>query len=192
MLFYIRPSKFLNMKRVLGAIILMILFGACNPKQSWKRNAIDTAEKKLMEAAKAGNVDTTAVRALLAEYEAYSATYPNDTLGAAYLFKAADFYRYMQQPLNSIAVYEKIYERYPTIAKHPFALFLQGFIYENEVGNPHAAKVMYEKFLDKYPNHIMAKDVRTTLDNLGKTPEQLVEEFQKKLQQDSLSQSASK
>ena len=161
---------------------LMILFGACNPKQSWKRNAIDTAEKKLMEDAKAGKVDTAAVSALLAEYEAYSASYPDDTLGAGYLFKAADFYRYMRQPLKSIAVYERIYERYPSIAKHPYALFLQGFIYENEVGNPHAAKVLYEKFLEKYPTHVMAKDVRTTLDNLGKTPEQLVAEFQARMQ----------
>lgn len=174
------------MKRVAAAILLMVLFGACNPKQSWKRNAIDTAEKKLMEDAKSGKVDTAAVNSLLAEYESYSETYPSDTLGAAYLFKAADFYRYMRKPLKSIGVYEKIYERYPSIAKHPYALFLQGFIYENEVGNPHAAKVLYEKFLEKYPNHLMAKDVRTTLENLGKTPEELVAEFQARMQRDSL------
>jgi tetratricopeptide (TPR) repeat protein len=176
------------MKRVTAAILLMVLFGACNPKQSWKRNAIETAEKKLMEDAKAGKVDTAAVSTLLAEYESYSETSPSDTLGAAYLFKAADFYRYMRKPLKSIGVYEKIYERYPTVGKHPYALFLQGFIFENEVGNPHAAKLLYEKFLEKYPTHPIAKDVRATLSNLGKTPEQLVAEFQARIQQDSLAE----
>lgn len=165
------------MKRILAAIILMILFGACNPKQSWKRNSIESAEKALMEQAKKGNVDTAAVNALLKEYEGYSEKYPDDTLGAAYLFKAADFYRYMHKPLLSIGLYDKIYNRYPQLVKRPYALFLQGFIYENEVNNTHAAKVLYEKFLTTYPNHPMANDVKTTLSNLGKSPEELIREF---------------
>ena len=116
------------MKRVLVAAAIMILFGACNPKQSWKRNTIESAEKKLMEQAQAGKADSAGVTALLADYELYSETYPSDTIGATYLFKAADFYRYMRKPLRSIEVYKKIYERYPTITKRPYALFLQGFI----------------------------------------------------------------
>ena len=157
------------MKRVFVAVALMILFGACNPKQTWKRNSIESGEKKLMEAAKAGKVDSAAVNALLSDYESYSETYPNDTLGAAYLFKAADFYRYQHKPLKSIELYAKIYERYPSIGKRPYALFLQGFIFENEVNNPSAAKIFYEKFLTAYPTHAIANDVKTTLSNLGKT-----------------------
>ena len=180
------------MKRILVAICLMILFGACNSKQSWKRNAIETAEKTLMEQAKAGKVDTAAVNALLSDYEAYSEKYPEDTMGAAYLFKAADFYRYMRKPLKSIDVYARIYERYPSITKHPYALFLQGFIYENEVGNVHAAQMMYEKFLKLYPQHPIANDVRTSLSNLGKTPEELIKQFQENARQDSLATADSK
>jgi hypothetical protein len=58
------------------------------------------------------------------------------------------------------------------------------------VGNPQAAKNLYEKFLQVYPAHPIAKDVQTTLNNLGKTPEQLIQEFQEKAKQDSLAQSA--
>lgn len=180
------------MKRILAAVCLMILFGACNPKQSWKRNAIETAEKTLMEQAKAGKIDTVAVNALLKDYEAYSEKYPEDTMGATYLFKAADFYRYMHKPLKSIALYGSIYDRYPTIAKHPYALFLQAFTYENEVGNEHASKILYEKFLKLYPEHPIANDVRTTLNNLGKTPEQLIEQFQQNARQDSLTKAEMK
>ncbi len=175
------------MKRVFVAIVALLLFGACNPKQAWKRNAIESQEKILMEQAKAGKVDTAMVSDLLAEYEAYTTKYPDDTIGAAYLFKAADFYRYMHKPLRSIGIYQQIYEKYPAVAKRPYSLFLQGFIFENEVGNPTLAKSVYEKFLAEYPTHPIAKDVRVTLNNLGKSPEQLIQEFEEKAKQDSLS-----
>ena len=174
------------MKRVVFAVFLLVLFGACNPKQSKLRNAIDAKEKDLMEQAKQGKVDTAAVNALLANYELYVENYPDDTMGATYLFKAADFYRYQRKPLRSIELYKKIYDRYTTVARRPYALFLQGFIFENEAGNTHAAKVLYEKFLKEYPTHPIAKDVQTTLANLGKSPEQLIQEFEEKAKQDSL------
>lgn len=178
------------MKRVFVAIFALMLFAACNPKQAWKRNSIESAEKILMEQAKAGKVDTAMVDGLLADYEGYAAKYPDDTMGATYLFKAADFYRYMHKPLKSIGLYQKIYDNYPAIPKHPYALFLQGFIFENEVGNTTTAKAIYEKFLTEFPNHPIAKDVRVTLNNLGKTPEQLIQEFELRGQQDSLAKAA--
>ena len=174
------------MKRVLAVSIVMVLFGACSPKQAWKKNAIDREEKALMEQAKKGKVDTAAVNVLLNDYETFAESYPTDTTGANYLFKAADFYRYLHKPLRSIELYTKIYDHYPTVSKRPYALFLQGFIYENEVSNPHAAKALYEKFLAEFPTHPIANDVKTTLNNLGKTPEQLIQQFQEKAKQDSL------
>lgn len=174
------------MKRVLFVVFLLVLFGACNPKQTKVRNAIDTKEKALMEQAKKGNIDTTALSGLLKDYETYAEKYPDDTIGAVYLFKAADFYRYLHKPLRSVELYKKIYENYPTVTKRPYALFLQGFIYENEAGNIHAAKALYEKFLKEYPGHPMVKDVQTTLANLGKSPEELIAEFERNAAQDSL------
>ncbi len=174
------------MNKLIIAIVITLSLASCNPKLAWKKRAIENGEKLLMEQAKNGKVDTSAVNALLKDYEAFADNYPTDTNGANYLFKAADFYRYIHKPLRSIELYSKIYDRYPTVSKRPYALFLQGFIYENEVGNPHAAKNLYEKFLEAYPTHPIAKDVRTTLDNLGKTPEQLIQEFQEKAKKDSL------
>ena len=142
-------------------------------------------EKGLMEHAKAGKVDTTEVNALIKDYITYSDSYPNDTMGAEYLFKAADFYRYMHQPVRCIDLYSKVYDRYPSFSRRPYALFLQGFILENEVKNNTGAKTIYEKFLKEYPTHPIAKDVQITLNNLGKSPEELLEEFQEKAKRDS-------
>jgi hypothetical protein len=38
----------------------------------------------------------------------------------------------------------------------------------------------YRLFLKKYPNHPLAKDAKISLDNIGKTPEDLVKEFELK------------
>ena len=94
------------------------------------------------------------------------------------MFKEADFYRYMRQPKKSIEIYNSIYNNYPTYIKRPYSLFLQGFIYENEIHNLDSAKAKYEMFLSVYPSHPIAKDVRITLASLGKSPEQVIAEFE--------------
>jgi len=157
---------------------LLFLF-SCLPKQQWKRDAIDKREKYLLEASKRGIIDTASVHALINDYITYADQYPSDSDAATYLFKAADFYRFMRQPLQSVQLYNRIYGQFPKSEKRPYSLFLQGFIYENDVKNLDSARVKYQQFLDNYPNHPIAKDVRVTLDNLGKTPEQMFEEFQK-------------
>jgi tetratricopeptide (TPR) repeat protein len=173
------------MNKLIIPILALVLLASCGNKKKFSEQ-IDKEEKALMAEAKTGNVDTAKVSKLLADYDAYATKYPDDTTGANYLFKAADFYRYLKQPLRSEALYERIYNNYPKYDKRPYALFLQGFIYENEVNNPEAAKAKYQQFLKEYPDHAIAKDVQMTLDNVGKSPEQMMEEFNARQEQDSL------
>jgi tetratricopeptide (TPR) repeat protein len=173
------------MKRIAVILSVLVFIAACNSSETFRKE-IEKKETALMESAKKSKADTAAINALLTDYETYADKYPSDTMGANYLFKAADFNRYMQKPLRSIQIYSKIYDNYPKIDKRPYALFLQGFMYENELTNITAAKGIYEKFLKEYPSHPISSDVQITLDNLGKTPEQMLEEFIAKQQADSL------
>lgn len=182
----------LGMKSVLFSISVLVLLAACSPGKSWEKQAIDNKEKALMDQAKKGKVDTAGVNDLLKAYIKFVDAYPTDTNGANYLFKAADFYRYMHKPLRSIELYARIYNSYPAFEKRPYSLFLQGFIYENEMGNVDSARAKYQDFLDVYPNHAIARDVQITLNNLGKTPEQLVQEFENRAHADSLNQAHNK
>ena len=79
----------------LGVFAVVILLASCNPGQAWKKHTIDNKEKSIMDAAKKGRIDTTGVKDLLAAYDAYVAAYPTESSDANYLFKEADFYRYM-------------------------------------------------------------------------------------------------
>jgi len=46
--------------------------------------------------------------------------------------------------------------------------------------------MLYREFLQKYPNHEFADDAELSLKNLGKTPEELLEQFQKTATGDSI------
>ena len=180
----------MTINRILGVLAVVALLTSCNPEQAWKKRAIDNKEKSIMEAAKKGRIDTAGLKELLKAYDVYVTAFPNDTASANYLFKEADFYRYMHQPQKSIQIYTNIYNIYPAFIKRPYALFLQGFIYENEIHNIDSAKTKYEQFLAIYPNHPITKDVRVTLSSLGKTPEQLIHEFEQRQQADSLAKAS--
>jgi len=180
------------MNRILSLVAFVVLLVSCNPGQEWKKRTIDNKEKAIMEVAKKGKIDSTGLKDLLVAYDDYVAAYPNDTNSANYLFKEADFYRYMRQPVKSVHIYARIFNDYPQYIKRPYALFLQGFIYENEIRNLDSARVKYEQFLSTYPNHPIAKDVRITMSNMGKTPEQLIKEFEAREQADSLSKASVK
>lgn len=170
---------FIQLKQVVIVLVAPVFFlTACSAKKKWEADKIKQQETTLMEEAKKGKVDSVAVNKLLKAYETFAEKYPGDTTAANFLFKAADFYRYLQKPLKSIGIYEKIFDNYPDFEKRPYALFLQGFIYENELGNIHNARLKYELFLKEFPEHPIAKDVEFALKNLGKTPEQLMRELQ--------------
>jgi hypothetical protein len=49
------------------------------------------------------------------------------------------------------------------------------FLYNNELHMIDSASVAYRRFLDAYPNHELASSASSELDNLGKTPEQILE-----------------
>lgn len=54
-----------------------------------------------------------------------------------------------------------------------------GFVYENDLNDLENAKQTYEAFLQKYPNDPdFADDAQMALKNLGKSPEELIKEFE--------------
>ena len=48
------------------------------------------------------------------------------------------------------------------------------YTYENNLHDLVRAKTLYEEFLQKFPNGELAQDARLSLENLGKTPEEMI------------------
>ncbi len=153
---------------------------SCRPDAKWSRQQISGMEKALLEesARKMGQVDSTTLNNLLAKYLRYAELNPTDPQSLEYLFRASDFYRSTGRPLKSIDMYERISLQFPSAEKTPIAVFLEGFIYENELQNYTAAQAQYHRFIIKYPHHALVDDAVASIKNLGKTPDQLVREFE--------------
>ncbi len=111
--------------------------------------------------------------------ESYALVYSNDTLSADYLFKAAEITRALKSYGKTISLYDWITTYYPNHKHAPMALFLKGFLLENDLKNPDKAKEIYQSFIDRYPNNAMVNDVKFLISNIGKSDKQIIDEIEK-------------
>jgi TolA-binding protein len=75
--------------------------------------------------------------------------------------------------------YKQIIEKYPNSLAAEDALIRMAFDYENALMKEEAVRV-YGEYLAVYPNGKFAADAQASIKNIDKTPEQLVEEFERK------------
>ena len=119
-------------------------------------------------------VDSVAVNELVSAYQNFSSKYPDDSLSPEYLYKAAGLASGFNRGTQAIDLYESIIQTYPHYKRIPECYFMQAFTYENTLGNIEKANVLYNTFLDKYPDHELADDARAAINFLGKSPEEIV------------------
>ncbi|MBL4577304.1 MAG: tetratricopeptide repeat protein [Flavobacteriales bacterium] len=127
---------------------------------------------------------------LVAHYESFVEANPDDTLCASYLFKGGEVSMGMGSSEKAIELYNRVYKEYPDYRKAATALFLIGFVNETQVRNLAKAQKHYRKFIADFPDHNLIDDAKFSLDNLGKSDEDIIKEFEAKLaktnQKDSL------
>ncbi len=115
--------------------------------------------------------------------EAYALANKYSAKSPEHLYKAAEIARSLRTFPKTLSIYDWIVTEYPQYDKTPTAMFLKGFIIENELGNSPAAKDVYTSFLQTYPNHDLADDVKFLLENIGKSNEEILELIEKKKQE---------
>lgn len=103
---------------------------------------------------------------------------PMDTQSITILNKAAENAYYTQQYQKSLYLYEWLETAYPDDDRAAQALFMRAFMYDNDLKQYDLAKPLYELFLQKYPKDDFADDAEVLLKNLGKSPEELIQELQ--------------
>jgi len=172
------------MKKIvhLSAFIFVLVFLACNSTQSKHElskedyfSKIDSIEKKIRQMQIIDNATGTNA---IAAYTNYAQQFPNDSITPDYLFKAGEIASSVRQGQRAIDIYNSIYEKYPSYKKVHYCLFLQAFIYETQLNNIEKARVLYNKVIEKYPNESIAHDAKACIQNLGKSDEELIKEFE--------------
>jgi len=128
----------------------------------------------------AAKIDPIAAGKLNRKYETYAKRFPKDEKAADYLYKAGEVARSTGDMRRSVSLLEQLYDDYRNYEKAPQALFLAGFIYENDLKNLDKAKEIYNTFMKKYPKHELAKSVEFSLQNLGKPADEIIKGFETK------------
>lgn len=158
---------------------VLFLHAACRQENERMAEKIKETEKKLV------NDSTKMMNRPLAEeqlkaYSDFTDKFPDDQRSEEFLYKAADLANGLGKTPVALELYHRFGEKYPNSSKAAYAMFLQGFIYENQLKNLDKAKELYTLFLSKYPTHELAKDAKFSLDNLGKSEEELIKMFEEK------------
>jgi outer membrane protein assembly factor BamD (BamD/ComL family) len=155
------------MKHIITATILIAaLFAGCAKESEqalWKKVEASDATK---------NSDSTIMvcQTLLKDY-------PTGKLAPGALYKIAEtYYHGKHDPRTATGYYRMFIARYPDLEWTPVAMFLLGFIYNNDIGNVDSARLGYQEFLAKYPKHDLAQSAQFELANLGKSPDQILAE----------------
>ena len=158
---------------ILSALFLaVVVFSGCSSKTSkdYMKTAHDSMMKKNISAA-------------IDNFNKVVDEFPESPEAPEALFQVATIYQNkMVKNLSDKESFQKaadnfkeVFDKYPANEKAPMALFLSGFILANDLKNFDAATTDYNLFLQKYPNHQLATSAREELENMGLTPDQILQ-----------------
>ena len=168
------------MKKILIASILYIscFIVGCSSEKDDLYSEIKSIEKVLLS--DINKVNDSLAMVYAGKCENFADRYPDDAQSPELLFKAGEVLSGINRYHLSIRKFQDVYLRYPKYPKRAESIFLCAFIYETNLQNYDEAKFHYEMFLKEYPKHPLAKDAELSIQNLGKSPEELVSEFELK------------
>jgi hypothetical protein len=117
---------------------------------------------------------------LMEECDTFVRMYPRDSVAPDMLFKAGN------AAVNGLmfdkgqGYYEQIVTNYHTYKKIPEVLYMQAFVYETHLNQLGKAKDKYDAIIARYPDNELAKQAQLSIDNFGKSDEEIVKGFEKK------------
>ncbi len=165
-------------------LLLVIFLWGCSPSRDKTIDEIKSLEKRLFSP-QVTSFDKKKADSLIGLYENFARRFPDDSLAAGYVFKAASIAMNSGDGNKALVLYDQIIEKYPQYKKAPLCVFFKGFVYENLLNDLPKAKEQYTLFISTYPDNEFVPSAQASIQNLGKTPEQLVMEFEAKKKADS-------
>ncbi len=106
----------------------------------------------------------------------------SDTMSPVYLIKAAQVAMSINNTEQARIVLDRCINNYPRFKNKPAALFLLAQLYDEPrmLNDEAEARKLYEQIVYDYPKSDWAASAKAALQLIGKTDEQILEEFKKK------------
>lgn len=118
----------------------------------------------------------------IAVFSQYASVCKNDSLAPVFLIKSGQLSQSIGDYANAKLFFETCYKKFPNFKNRVVALFLVAQLYDNEnmLNDEAQAKNIYETIIKDYPTTLWANDSKIAIQQLGKTDEELIKEFEKK------------
>ncbi len=162
--------------KILLLAICAFILSCGNPKTELASKIEDMAFKVYNDSTK--RIDNEMAKEYIVACEEYASKFPTDTLAPVLLLKAAETSRNIRDYDTALKIYDQIINDFPTYEKAPQAMFLKAFTVDDNMGKKEEAKVIYENFLEKYPDDDFAESARFMLDNLYKSDAEIIKGFE--------------
>lgn len=179
---------------VVTMVILSSLTSCISKKTESKQEATDSLKSYRRQAEliyQKGIMDTTIYLKYINKVKDYAVLYPKETFipdmyynAAVYDMVMADMnmknmdlkVRYGQ---DAIKIFSLIIENYPTYIELSMCYYNRAVVYDNILGRYTEADKAYREFMAKYPAHEFVPNLEIYIQQLGKSPEQIMNDFEK-------------
>ncbi|MCW3083044.1 MAG: hypothetical protein JWP12_410 [Bacteroidetes bacterium] len=178
-----------TVKRILLGVITLTIVSCGNnteqqsnqvSKEIPRQHFVDVVKKYEADMHKSMTLDPDLAVLGIKAYDDFVSHFPTDSLAPDFLFKAAEVSTAIKQYPQALMYYQTITTQYPTFKLAPESLYMQAFLMDNFLNEDDKAKPVYEQVIAKYPTLPYANDAKAAINNLGKSDEQLIKEFEAK------------
>ena len=180
----IQSTSIMKNKSIILVAIIVASLVSCKPSRDKSTLKIQEMEKSMYNVP-VMSFNKSKADSLLKMYDNFVSRFPGDSMAPAYLFRAANLTISTGDGNKALSLLDQFVTNYPSHPKVPVCMFFKGYVYENILKNLDKAKESYLIYIEKYPGDVFVKDARIAIENLGKSPDQIVKEFEQKQKQDS-------
>ncbi|MBN2745285.1 MAG: tetratricopeptide repeat protein [Bacteroidales bacterium] len=159
-------------------VFSFLVFSACTDSRQKQLDMIEAEEQKIAQAINAP-LDVEVAKRLIDLYTDFIANFPSDTLSPKYLFKIGEIQMNIGENQLAINSLDSLIHNYPLVDLVPQAIYLQGFIWEDRIHSTEKAKIAFESLIERFPDHELSENAKLYIQVLGKSPEDLIKEFEK-------------
>lgn len=169
-------------KSTFSLLAALLALAACNngpkePSRDELAQCIDSIEQPLMNAAQIESIDNEQGQKILDLYTQFADAFPTDTMAATYLHRAAQVANGMGLIDEMTTYYDRVIDNYPDYARLDECFYEKGIALDN-AGRKDEARKAYQAFLEEYPDHFLAEDIRRALPLLDMSDEMLLKHLQ--------------
>ncbi|MEA3448833.1 MAG: hypothetical protein U9Q98_10395 [Bacteroidota bacterium] len=177
-------------------IFVVFLLYACNQKDKEQSTENETTEqdaetvqskddmqKQIKKHEKTlhedDELDVSKANDMILLYVSYASQFTKDSMVPEYLFRAAELAMNVDRPYDAVVYLQRIEKNYPGFDKMPWVVYFTGFIYDSMLNEDETAEMYYDRFLDNWPDHDRAEEVKILKSYLHMSDKEIIDRFEK-------------